>query len=174
MLANIMSQNIDKSIVFSKDLLSVPLWTRLPSDKEYTHEKNLFLALNKANEMSVNEIRMAIQEMLASVDNKNSKINDDGFNEAFDVWCKIFVLNRYYANVPEWESLDNLEGFGGWLGIPRTKGKVNMLFPLAISESGNFYLAGRLYGFMGPDYRGLEEFDYLIKKYGVRKFPKEK
>ena len=169
---NLMSQNTEKSIILSKSLLSVPLWTDIPPDKEYTHEKDLFLALNKADEMSVKEVRKTIQDMFGSVDrNKSKKIHDE-----FVVWCRVFVLNRYYANVPEWESLDNLEGFGGWLGIPRIKGKVNMLFPLAINEAGDFYLAGRLgkNGFMGPAYRGLDEFDYLIKKYGVRKFQKKK
>ncbi|WP_254507626.1 hypothetical protein [Anatilimnocola floriformis] len=81
---------------------------------------------------------------------------------------RIYVLLRYYFDIPEYESSKKVEYFGGWLGVPQKSDQVNLLWPLKREKNGQVTLHGRFQGYMGDRYDALGEFDFFNKKYGRR------
>ena len=79
---------------------------------------------------------------------------------------KIYILNRLYCNVPKYSKRDDWKVFGGWGGIGVDKNTLSSLYPLVLKD-GEFTLE-QFSGYGGPPYRGLEEFDWLLKRFGQR------
>ncbi len=80
---------------------------------------------------------------------------------------KIYVLLRFYFNVPEEELLENAEFFGSWHGVPHKGNTVNLLWPLS-TTNGTLQLTGTFGGYYGPPYNALGEFDFFNARYGRR------
>jgi hypothetical protein len=85
-----------------------------------------------------------------------------------DAMCKLFLLNRYVFDVPQWVPREQSVAFGAWMGIPEEDSRINVLWPLAVNGAGHLELAGRNIGYLGADFRALDEFDYFAKQYGPR------
>src|SRR5205814_1017485 len=58
----------------------------------------------------------------------------------FHEYGKIFVLNRFYLNVPAWVSAKEFGVFGGWTGVPRKNGQIALLWPLERRADGQLEL----------------------------------
>lgn len=85
----------------------------------------------------------------------------------------VFLLNRFIFNAPEKEPLTSSETplFGGWAGTPKPDRAVNRLWPFTYDSEGTLQLTGRSGGYSGPPYRGIEEFDYFARNFGLRVRP---
>ncbi len=88
-------------------------------------------------------------------------------NQPIDAWSKIYVLNRFYFDVPDSETASKVKYFGGWGIPPQGKELVNILWPLAVNASGKIYLKGAFGGYTGDSYDALGEFDYFLSGYGL-------
>ena len=84
------------------------------------------------------------------------------------LWSRVFLLNRYLFQVPEISPIDG-HLFGGWAGTPVENGMVNRLWPFSYDGQNRLQLVGEFEGYYGPPYRGLDEFDYFQKKFGLRR-----
>jgi hypothetical protein len=84
------------------------------------------------------------------------------------VWSRVFLLNRYLFQAPEKSPIDE-QLFGGWAGTPIENGMVNRLWPFAYDSQNKLQLARDFEGYFGNGYRGLDEFDYFQKTFGLRK-----
>ena len=90
--------------------------------------------------------------------------------KALDVTAmsRLYVLNRYVFNVPEKASFER-STFGGWMGVPHDSQWINLLWPFSVDEKGKLTLTGQPSGYLGDEYKALQEFDYFNEKYGVRR-----
>jgi len=85
---------------------------------------------------------------------------------------RIFILNRYLFAVPETEDARNRWGFGIWDVAPIVDDTWSPLWPLAwnADRTDLAIVAGPPIQIDG-EYLARAEFDFLRKKYGLRKFP---
>ncbi len=90
---------------------------------------------------------------------------DDGFNVS--AMSKLFVLNRYLFDVPEFVPL-NQPGFGAFVGVPVHEGLVNELWPWEVDSLGELRLTGFFRGYCGETFLALEEADAFRSRYGPR------
>ncbi len=81
---------------------------------------------------------------------------------------KVYVLLRFYFNVPEEELMEKTKSFGSWHGVPRKGNTLNPLWPLS-TTNGTLHVAGTFGGYYGPPYDALGEFDFFNVRYGPRK-----
>ncbi len=90
--------------------------------------------------------------------------------EEYDIkiYGKVHIFNKMFCAVPEIANREDWQFFGGWLGYPVADKSVGALYPLSLDETGKLRLTGVCRGIMGPAYRGVEEFDYLLKRFGRR------
>lgn len=81
----------------------------------------------------------------------------------------VYIINRMYFAVPEWVPKTEFKPFGGF-SWPRVEmDRVNILYPLKVSEARVFTIERpNFYSYTGPAYQGLAEFDYFAEKYGRR------
>ena len=89
----------------------------------------------------------------------------EGFNVS--AMSKLFVLNRYVFNVPEFTPL-NQQRFGSFLGVPVLEGRVNELWPWQIDPAGELQLTGFFRGYAGESFVALEEAEAFQRLYGRR------
>jgi hypothetical protein len=87
-------------------------------------------------------------------------------NQDLAIGGKIYILNRLYCNVPNHSKRDDWKVFGGWGGIGVDEDTLSSLYPIVLKD-GEFTLE-QFSGYAGPPYRGLEEFDWLLKRFGQR------
>jgi len=80
---------------------------------------------------------------------------------------KLHVLNRILFDVPDWAQSNEVGAFGGWIGIPKRNGEVNLSWPVQEID-GEFEFISSNVGYLGEMYMAVEEFDYFRKKYGFR------
>lgn len=84
-------------------------------------------------------------------------------------WSFVYLINRFYCHVPDWETVKDRRLFGGWVGIPEDDSRFKLGYPLVFNPDGTIELEGPLGGYTGAAYQGLNEFDFLLEKYGRRK-----
>ncbi len=87
-----------------------------------------------------------------------------------DKASKLFVLNRLIFAVPSSVPTSKVRLFGGWAGVPHNA-TVNMLWPWVETGPGELRLVGVFTGYEGDVYNGTVEFNYFLKKYGLRRAP---
>jgi hypothetical protein len=80
---------------------------------------------------------------------------------------KLFVLNRYIFNVPEFAPL-NQPRFGAFIGIPAQDGLVNELWPWRIAADGELRLTGFFRGYTGETFQAMKEAEAFLSLYGLR------
>lgn len=136
-------------------IMACPAWSEA-SKRDIKTKENILQCLELISRNNNNVIRKAIESLFLKYPNDTS------------VWSRIFLLNRYIFQVPTDSPIDdNL--FGGWVGIPIHNQKVNRLWPFSVDNNNNLILVGVFEGYFGNGYRGLDEFDYFLRKYGIRK-----
>lgn len=144
---------IERAVI---DISSSPDWRtiRVPdrSGDSRVLIKSLMLYVKKSPE----ELREIISKLEAS-----AEVSPD-----LEIGGKIYILNRLYCKVPRKSERDGWMFFGGWGGIGIDENTINSLYPLVLKD-GEFSLE-QFSGYGGPPYRGLEEFDWLLKRFGRR------
>jgi hypothetical protein len=141
-----------------QEIRNASAWDGMKQEELSVKGEPLLLVLKKCVNLSPDDARNLISRLMQCQ-------REDQFQE----WRKVHVFNRLYFNVPEWESKKDFRAFGGWHGIPVQQDMINMLFPLQVKGNGEVVMTGVFCGgYTGPDYRGLAEFDYFLKKYGRR------
>jgi hypothetical protein len=125
----------------TKLIEACPAWTQIESgDIKKTH--SILEILGKLSQYQTSTLRRAIKQFI-----------DTRTLWEFNDFAKIFMINRYIFNVPQWvNSEDNIQ-FGGWIGIGEKNGKIDMLFPFERKPSGKLELVGRHIGYNGPPSR---------------------
>lgn len=80
-----------------------------------------------------------------------------------------------YFNAPKIAPLKDLKFFGGgWVSKPPVaemapEGFENLHWPLVIpADTSKIKLMDSGYGYMGPPYNAIEDFDYQLEKWGER------
>ncbi|MDX2033499.1 MAG: hypothetical protein SF339_22675 [Blastocatellia bacterium] len=138
----------------ASQIASCPAWDRIESENVAVRKK-----IEKCLEaISRNDI-VLIRQAIALLFEKNP------LDSA--LWSRVFLLNRYLFAVPEKSPIDG-SLFGGWAGVIVENGRVNRLWPFSIDAQNKITLIGDFEGYYGDAYKGLEEFDYFRKKYGLR------
>jgi hypothetical protein len=157
------SQAVNEAL---KLIESCPYWNQLAAT-DLTGAREIIHTLEKLNNYSSTVLRLAIVKFQES----HFAING---RKTFDDWTKLFLINRYIFNVPEWENSERARTYGGFFPIPRENGKVNVMWPLAINRSGEVELIGQSVGYLGDRFLAVEEFDFFLQEHGRRpKIPPE-
>jgi hypothetical protein len=140
--------------------LCCPVWKLGAEDGNRKQE--ILLHLNKIAQFDAGVIREAIRQLIAS-DRRTGSYD-------MDLMMKLFILNRFVCDVPQWVDITEAPRFGGWVGIPETNQSVSVLWPLKIVDSeGNIDLVRFNVGYFGDEFLALEELDFLRRKYGMRR-----
>jgi len=117
--------------------------------------------LNKVAELNKMDVRSFISKYLSQPVKANSQMS---------VWSNVYVFNRLYFSVPQTSyDKNDFHKFGMWF-VPE-KEKNNPAWPL-VDVDGKLMLRGVFFGYAGPPYQGLAEFDYFSNRYSVRKLLK--
>ena len=143
------------------DLCPCPGWTTFSKTNMVTKEK-IMQHLQRLSSYNPGTIREA---MRLYVDERHAQLK---YNS--DDATKLFLINRYICNVPEWVEGRIEPRLPGWIGIPEKNGFVNMLWPLGFDAQGKLTLVGGKLAYFGADPAAVEEFDYFLMEYGLR-FP---
>jgi len=142
-----------------RELQDAPGWPDMVTPEELKSKGDkLITTLVKCQNLSPDQVRQLIAFLLQNA-------NPD---QRMSAWTKVYVLNRLYCNVPEWVQTDDIKFFGGWGGIPVKDQRIRLLYPLVRDSVDSFHIGNLIGSYTGPDYFGLEEFDYLLKRFGVR------
>jgi hypothetical protein len=147
-----------------KEILAAPDWTRTEEDELKNKRINkmrgakILAVMSKGVSLSPENARLLVMRLHAQ-----KKKNDRGVDG------KIYIFNRFYCNVPEWVDKADWRFFGGWGSIPHDNKTVGALYPLKESKDREVELVYLSGSYTGPAYRGLEEFDFLFKRFGKRK-----
>jgi hypothetical protein len=157
---------LSSRLIASQDAVVIldkaPIWTSITADDQRTGQL-VCETLRPLLEKDPAELRNILVKYVAGL-----RADDP---DKLGSLSKIFVLNRMFFNVPDDDRLDNVQFFGGWNGVPFGNGKVNMMWPVSMTKEGGFKIAGYFCGYFGPEYSPLDEFDFLLKRYGKRKLP---
>jgi hypothetical protein len=143
-------------------LKQLPAWTRLGADRRgrYRVAELLMPLLRERAE----NVRAAMKIYIRDL-SKTSQLND------IDGMSRLFVLNRYYFDVPSTISLEKIRSFGGWDCVPSDEKSLNPLWPWSIRR-GKKFLTGTFGGYFGPIYLALDEFDFFRKSFSRYDAPK--
>lgn len=147
-----------------KEILNVSDWTR---------SEAVELANKRIGEKRGREI-LVVMEKFRNISPDDArqlviKLTNSGKPYDLGIGGKIYIFNRVYCNVPEIVKKEDWKFFGAWGSIPQDEKTVNALYPLRLTAEGKlelFYLSG---SYAGPVYRGLDEFDFLLKRFGRRR-----
>jgi hypothetical protein len=146
-----------------KDIIAAPDWTVMNEKSLLIEGDKIIKILAKYCDLPSNNVRMLIQKLSESGDEFNLSIGS-----------KIYILNRMFFNVPEIADRSGWKFFGGWAGVPINGSRVSALFPLSITDDGLTKIKNVFGGYSGASYRGLEEFDFFLERYGRRIDSKKK
>lgn len=147
----------------AKEILSAPDWTRTEAAEiankriDVKRGQKIVDVMTKCADLSPEEARRLVSNLSAS-----------GKPYDLSIGGRIYIFNRVYCNVPEKVKKVDWKFFGGWGSVPQDKETVDSLYPLRKTTTGRlelFYLSG---SYTGPPYRGIEEFDFLLKRFGKR------
>jgi hypothetical protein len=141
-----------------KEIASAPDWTAMDEKHIITDGSKIINTFSKYCDLPSENARLLIQRLAESGDEFNLSIAS-----------KIYIFNRMYFNVPEMTDRVGWKFFGGWSGIPINETNVRSLFPLAIKDDGSTELKNVFSGYSGASYRGLDEFDFFLERFGPRK-----
>lgn len=146
-----------------KEIQNAPNWIQMTEDKIALMGPQLTTILEKYMTISPKDARRIVERLSVGKDPNSSEPTSDR-----EVGSKIYIFNRLYCNVPEMVSTSNWKVFGGWGGVPHNSDSLNALYPLTRQKNGTLKLTETFGGYGGPTYRGLEEFDFLLKRFGKR------
>lgn len=132
----------------------------MPSWVESHAEQNeqITQTLREISSYEVDEVRRGVVAFVAEVD-----------EPSFKELSKVFLLNRFYFNVPSEISLSEAEFFGGWEGVPYSAETVDLRWPFTKNPKGELVITGDFSGYNGDTYACVDEFDYFQQKFGRKK-----
>jgi hypothetical protein len=143
----------------ANELAKLPAWSQLDIDDKSDVE-TLLKSLVQFEQIDEPILRESISAFLK------------GLPRSYDTneLSKVYVLNRYYFNVPSEAPATDAKFFGGWAGVPINEEHVNLCWPLEFDSESKPRVIGYFRGYFGDVYAAIEEFDYLSNKYGRREF----
>ena len=150
-----LASDLENSI---KEIENATSWTSLSDKQVLTDGDKLTSILKKYVFLKTGEAREIVEKL--------ESLYQDKFDS--DIAGKIYVFNRLFCNVPEKSPNEKWKFFGGWAGVSIKNNYVNSLFPLKKLENGKLKLIYSFSGYTGPHYKGLAEFDFLLKRFGRR------
>lgn len=151
----IVVEDKDAEVIVSQ-IFSCPAWDEVERGAIKKVESKIMECLALVSENNVIMIRKAIVLMFSK------------HTQGTALWSRVFLLNRYLFRVPEKSPIDE-HLFGGWVGTPVGEGMVNRLWPFSYDSQKDLQLVGEFEGYFGHGYKGLDEFDYFHRKFGLRK-----
>lgn len=144
-----------------KVIAAGPKWVNMSNEELQKGRGELMGVLRKFTDLDTVRARDLVEKL---------SILPADYNIKMDIAGKIYIFNRLYCNVPDKSEISNWKIFGGWGGVYVAKGRINSLFPLSKNKAGQLELTGHCSGYFGAPYRGLSEFDFLLERFGRRKF----
>lgn len=165
---SILGSDLHEQVDFDLELAcrsinDAPSWTRMSGDTIDSEGPKLSSVLRNFAAISPENARKLVERL--------SALSQDPSKEAaidHDICGRIYIFNRLYCNVPRMVDRIDWKFFGGWGGIPGDELRLNALYPLTQGEGGSLELTETSGGYYGPRYRGLEEFDFLLSRFGKR------
>lgn len=139
-----------------KAVKNAPRWTEMTEEQIATDGPKLIAVLDGFVDLSPADAREVVKALQVAA----------GKTDDTDLYGKIYIYNRLYCKVPVTVDQSTWRFFGGWVGVRVFKGSVNALYPLGKRADGRLELSASFGGYMGPLYRGLAEFDFLLKRFG--------
>jgi hypothetical protein len=105
-------------------------------------------------------LRCAVTQYLSRSPENRRKL--DGAGGSVAAWGRVFILVRYVFEVPESRR--------GFAPVPNGfRNRTTPIWPLSWDRGGRLVLTGDYYGYNGPAYRAVTEFDYFARHFGRRK-----
>jgi hypothetical protein len=132
-----------------------------PDDTE--GRRRLLAQLQPFKSFTLDEVRSAIKSYMRTAMTTGDR---------YDVgeMSRLYVLNRFIHCVPPTVPQEEARFYGGWGGVPQTRGQVRVLWPLA-ERRGQLRVAGHFGGYFGVPYDALGEFDHFRERFGPRWAP---
>lgn len=143
-----------------------PAWAKFNEDELKKHAAEIDKLGQEFQSFSVEEAREIVREL------QNLAFLKRGLGEPIDSMSRVYVLLRFYYDVPEYEHKDKVKFFGGWSGIKEREESFNILFPLSKGDDGKLHIVSAFEGYMGSGYNAVSESDFFNRKYGPRIGPK--
>jgi hypothetical protein len=140
-----------------------PGWARLNEDELKKHAAEIDKLGRDFQSFSVEEVRDIVTEL-----QKRASLKKEQPGEPIDSMSRVYVLLRFYYDVPEYEDKKKVKFFGGWVGIKEREERFNILFPLSKDDDGSLHTTGAFQGYMGPGYNAVSESDFFNRRYGPR------
>jgi hypothetical protein len=78
---------------------------------------------------------------------------------------KLHVLISLVFDAPPRWGLQDLPPGGGWVDAPHGSDYLDLLWPLSVTPDGLPVLTGTFYGYNGPSYNALDEFDWFSERF---------
>jgi hypothetical protein len=136
------------------ELHRCPAWVKVRAD-----ESELRTAITRIYQQFTDWDTKTIREGVERYLNESSQGNEHAD-------AKVFAFLRVVFAVPS-GFVGEAKHYGGW-GNPVSDGKVNLLWPYEVDDSGKLVLAGQADRYFGSPYDALAEFDELASKYPRR------
>jgi hypothetical protein len=133
-------------------LRSMPEWLQLPRKGS-----DIISSLTSISHFPTEVIRAAEFSYLNSATSEDDSVK----------WDKLMLTHRYIFAVPARVRPEDVRFFGGW-GRTGSESTLNLLWPFEEKQDGSLHLRWLPSGYLGPDYRALDEFDYFSKRFGRR------
>lgn len=143
-----------------KDISAAPKWVSMGNEKFQMEGAKLIQILMQYTDLDPKEARNLVDKL---------SVPSGSLYTQMDIAGKIYIFNRLYCNVPDKSEMSDWKVFGDWRGVTVTQGRINSLFPLSKNKRDRLELTGHFHGYFGAPYRGLSEFDFLMKRFGRRK-----
>jgi len=132
------------------ELHSAPSWRGMDPDRD---GPKLVAIMDKTRGLTEKEFQSLIERVLS-----NDRTDVDQLS-------KLYILNRFFFNVPDVKTSGKaVKRFGAWW-IPENKPEC---FPLEKKGNGFVIVEGYRGGYMGQPYNALGEMQYFAKTYGTR------
>lgn len=164
---------VSKSLIFpfvsvpakrvTKHLHSSPSWINLQI--EANNEIKILYVLRRIGTYPTDVIRGGIKLFIYQCKKEKSY--------SLEEQSKVYLLNRYLFQLPRSVPRQELRFFGGWI-TPELGKTANPSWPLVYDSRLRLVIKGKFGGYMGDEYRAIEEFDYFSENYSRRKLKRQR
>lgn len=148
-------------------LKAAPPWGRIDSSQESRKKAQSLMDVltDIAHVLTITQCRDLMERDTAWIEQERTNDATIFRNEL----SKLFILNRVYFKIPEWDTVEAMKYRGGWLpAAPSKDGKYAILYPVEESPNGILKLSHGGYSYYGGDYPPLLEFELFRDRYGAR------
>lgn len=141
--------------IFSTAVDNLPDWMGSIEGEE-TIGDNCLQILQLTDKQYVDTLRSYVELLMA-----NGRYSTEAM-------AKLYLLNRVFFNVPEWEDKEQVKFYGGFIGVPVQDEKINLIWPLIVRNTGEYQVENVSAGYAGDDYLAVEEAVAFSTMYGKR------